>query len=68
MRMIADKGEGGLILAIFVRTYYVDDPQKKSYIFQILWLLMHKCIFSLLTNLLFLETFFNVLRILYIEY
>ena len=26
MRTIAYKGEGGLILAIFVRTYYVDDP------------------------------------------
>ena len=26
MRMIAYKGEGGLILAIFVRMYYVDDP------------------------------------------
>ena len=26
MRTIAHKGEGRLILAIFVRTYYVDDP------------------------------------------
>ena len=26
MRTIANKGEGGLILAIFVRKYYVDDP------------------------------------------
>ena len=26
MRTIAHKGEGGLILAIFVRKYYVDDP------------------------------------------
>ena len=26
MRAIAYKGEGGLILAIFVRTYYEDDP------------------------------------------
>ena len=26
MRMITYKEEGGLILAIFVRMYYVDDP------------------------------------------
>ena len=26
MRTIAYKGEGGLILVIFVRRYYVDDP------------------------------------------
>ena len=26
MRTIAHKGGGGLILAIFVRKYYVDDP------------------------------------------
>ena len=26
MRTIAYKGEGALILDIFVRTYYVDDP------------------------------------------
>ena len=30
MRMIAYKGEGGLILATFVSTYYVDDPHHKA--------------------------------------
>ena len=34
MRTIADKGEGGLILAIFVRTYYVDDPRRKVIFFK----------------------------------
>ena len=28
MRTIVYKGKGGLILAIFVRTYYVDDPDR----------------------------------------
>ena len=31
MCMIAYKGGGGLILAIFVRTYYVDDPKSEAF-------------------------------------
>ena len=32
MRAIAYKGEGGLILAIFVRTYYEDDPPPYTFL------------------------------------
>ena len=33
MRAIAYKGEGSLILAIFVRTYYEDDPPHTLFCF-----------------------------------